>query len=812
MGKYWSINEIVSNLSGKGPGKYNNYTFGNNRWSNKFSIEIGDNQRVVISGSSISGEAAVKLMANYAMNNDINGGYVIASEPSNEAIKELTNAERQALIDNNIVVINAYTTDKNRTLKKALNNIDGVHRIDIKMKITDANGNPVTGSEAHVLPNQILKSAGARSASTIDLGNLQKKYTYKGKTYNVSYEIVEHYIDASGQFVKRTIDANTANEVVGSGYRNGLRSIKSYVSGGNKNLEEFASPVAQSYGLLTALSDLSITKSGTISSNLDYVVGEMNTIRKQERDSNFLTSLKTIGFSSADAIPGSIASNVEAYFGHIGEALTKLAKQTEITVSVAQAYADMDADLAGVKGEIMELPTAIIVPEYNADMFAHKDMKHIIYPVTAEDLDALFAYWAKKYNNPKSPLIGAGKYFIEAASIYGFDPLALVGICGQETGHGGKGANSRMNYRNFFGTNYVYRSIDPTSPDYKKSLSWTSRRGWTDFARGDTRLGILTSVDRINRLYYKKKGGTTPYLLDKVGYEGPIGVGSNKNTAYYHQVSDVMRQALNYIIKLHKDDGTPIQVVNTTGGEMPVYKLTNVNGKYVYTTDFDATKFLLTAESNIDSGVTVTPGTTMANNSGPVSTSPTASPARPSGGYSGGGTSPSTIAPVAPETTNTTEPVTPTEPVNTNTDVTPSVDNTSYNTNQPSYTSNIETTDDKEFVIDNVDIPKEEDIFEFPEDTTEIPSNQVIDNTIPSEDTTSNEEAYNNVKKGSNGLKTFATVAGFGAAVGAAGYGAYKYVEGMKERNQQSDNQNDENDDDRREDNLDDGEKNEFDV
>ena len=92
------------------------------------------------------------------------------------------------------------------------------------------------------------------------------------------------------------------------------------------------------------------------------------------------------------------------------------------------------------------------VPKYDTETFYNQKLTESVMELTAADFDRLFEKWAKDQSNPDSPLLGTGELFVKAAAAAGIDVLALVALCGKETGYGSKSAMDEMNQNNFFGS------------------------------------------------------------------------------------------------------------------------------------------------------------------------------------------------------------------------------------------------------------------------------------------------------------------------------------------------------------------------
>ena len=189
--------------------------------------------------------------------------------------------------------------------------------------------------------------------------------------------------------------------------------------------------------------------------------------------------------------------------------------------------------------EKVEEETKRVVPKYNQSVLANKNVREPLVELTGDDLNKLFEYWAQKTGNYNSPLRGKGEAFIEAAKANNLDPLLLIGICGIETGKGGKNAMGYMRNNNFFGMDY----IDPHGNG--KSVRYASKNHLYDTAEES----IMDCARRISEFYVDKHGATTAYKFGPVGYAGP------NNTAYGNKVAAIMKESLDYILE---NDGKEI--------------------------------------------------------------------------------------------------------------------------------------------------------------------------------------------------------------------------------------------------------------
>ena len=169
-----------------------------------------------------------------------------------------------------------------------------------------------------------------------------------------------------------------------------------------------------------------------------------------------------------------------------------------------------------------------IVPDYEIPFHGE-----ILEALGGLDLDRLFAHWAEMKNNPNSRIIGMGSAFIAASEATGLNPLALVGICGHETGRGGNGNPANwIENNNFFGIKYGNDGY------------WGHTRLYDNPADG-----VLAGAQRIRGFYYDGRGDRSIYAIDADGYDGYAGASN-----YSSSIASIMEESLNYIIET--SDGT----------------------------------------------------------------------------------------------------------------------------------------------------------------------------------------------------------------------------------------------------------------
>ena len=321
---------------------------------------------------------------------------------------------------------------------------------------------------------------------------------------------------------------------------------------------------------LKSLDDLTM-----ISNDQEYVVGAMNKIRGGIKNTSLLSNTGGTSCSSTTTVPTCAENFFYDYFTAVLNLLDKLRAETEKAITVGTKMEESDAELAnkaksqqkvvyvstggGVtntkpvstgSGTTVDTTTTTTpslskeerlakLKPYSVNSLKNKNICTKVYDITAEDLNRLFEYWAKKTGNYNSPLRGTGEAWIKACDATGLDPLTLVGICGEETGRGGFKGMGWMSKKNFFGMRY----IDPYGDGTGRSVKWAGE--YDLFNSVDD--AIMASAKRIKNFYYGQHGGHTMLNLAYAGYGGGSKATTTQREHYAQMWASVMKESLDYI-------------------------------------------------------------------------------------------------------------------------------------------------------------------------------------------------------------------------------------------------------------------------
>ena len=320
-------------------------------------------ENTMLMGFSYSAERTVPYAANYAANTGSSHFSTIIVESSCTPPTVLSEAQRRSLIDHDVTVFNVYQAKKQqRSLISPLHlqNYEGVHIVDVEINVKNSNG------DLHVLPYDVLLASGINNLAngSFDFNNLPKTFTvnrqsspYYGKTFDLDYKFIEHYLDENGNYVARELNANEVNKV------SGKTNIPGYDFDGiqtdNFTITKKESAAKQKYYGLQYLDKLSLHSTKPISSEYSYVESFVSQLRDQIKSTNFLENYSYFNFRSADGILSIIGEYIDKYYQIVGELMEDLASESESVLSYAQAMIDMDNDLSGQVGTISEGEAAL---------------------------------------------------------------------------------------------------------------------------------------------------------------------------------------------------------------------------------------------------------------------------------------------------------------------------------------------------------------------------------------------------------------------------------------------------------------------
>ena len=137
---------------------------------------------------------------------------------------KVSDEERQALIDNNAIVLNLHSTNRSilndqMSGGQYLTDYNGVHTIDVKLDFRYENGGD-PGDTHGVVYRYLIDNGLTDERSGMDWGSLPSTWTdpRDGTTYNVKINATEYYLDENGTYVYRGIeDLGELTHILNSG-------------------------------------------------------------------------------------------------------------------------------------------------------------------------------------------------------------------------------------------------------------------------------------------------------------------------------------------------------------------------------------------------------------------------------------------------------------------------------------------------------------------------------------------------------------------------------------------------------------------
>lgn len=505
-----------------------------------------DPSHSMIMGFSRTGGQSVHTTYKYITEYGVNGTYCVAVEPCFD--QWLAPDEITQFIDHDVTIINAYANGINNLSQR---NYEGVHMIDFNINITNS-PYPV-GSEnyywlSHTLIYDILAASGITNIANgnFDFTQLPTEFVGRdGETYQISYNLTEHYRNEEGQYVSRPLTLELANEVVGTNAFTGVKaediiqSDNEYLSQGLSLINAFIRT-----SRVEGIDTLGCSSTTSVPSKepdllFKMISSSMNILNKMGQE---LVSIGKVGnkFSDMDNFLANEADklNMDINSSLVPEIELKNYESRDIKSIIPE---DLLRELEDLKAQIdnnseenplvepEEKSTIREVHPYTVEYLHTKSMFESVCEITAEDLDRLFAHWAEIKHYPDSPLIGMGQYFVDAAAETGLDVMTLVGLCGVETGRGDPKADSWIHNDNFLGLRYTY----------DKNGKHTFYGGkYHLYTREET---MLAGAQRIVKYYYGVwHASSIKGLADVNGWTGASGTGIE----YAH----LMRESLDYML------------------------------------------------------------------------------------------------------------------------------------------------------------------------------------------------------------------------------------------------------------------------
>ena len=286
-----------------------------------------------------------------------------------------------------------------------------------------------------------------------------------------------------------------------------------------------------------------------VMSDDEYIAQETSKLKGSVSGSS-LTEVKNLSLSngSTTKYPRIDKDIYNTLIGAIRQLNSNITAELSAIVAAGLSYKELDNKLA--KQALSQLPSMPKIAGLdgtdvsmknppkdgwnNGDyVVSQKDIRESMYEITADDLDRLFTHWAEERHADTAPLIGLGKYFIDAATKYNVDPMVLVSICAHETGYGvSQNAMPKMNNHNFFGQLYTYK------PDGSGSTYWGSTVPLYD----SDEEAIDASVYRISKFYIDEHHAGTLEELARLynGDENDDQYVSNLKSIYVNQLKYIL--------------------------------------------------------------------------------------------------------------------------------------------------------------------------------------------------------------------------------------------------------------------------------
>lgn len=321
-----NINEV------SGWGTYVNNFMGN---LSKRLRNAGEDISTEYFGYSQSAERTLVNAGEYVSNGG-NVSNVVLVECSSAKQVRLLPQYKKALIKKNVVVINAYANPDNSMFNHYhfdSTQLEGIHILDLELKIKYKNVD--VSRTSHAIVDDILVKGGIYNVggTNFSFANLPTTYKKDGKKYTIEYSFTEHYLDSNNVYRKRKITSPLLADLIVAGYILDNETIKLFNSLRQIKPIEF------------------------LSSDLEFVLQKMNEIRSNAQNS-VLTLFKSSNAFGSDAsgIIANISNVTSTYLGYITDMHEKLATQTDVSVSAAKAYDDMDRDLSSNVGSIDIIP------------------------------------------------------------------------------------------------------------------------------------------------------------------------------------------------------------------------------------------------------------------------------------------------------------------------------------------------------------------------------------------------------------------------------------------------------------------------
>ena len=204
-----------------------------------------------------------------------------------------------------------------------------------------------TSSKEHILNNQDVLS-----------GNLVECLLGYEDTFNTDptknkpgYRLYQ-YDPNKKEFVSVPFSnmVGSSNEVIEIPDLDALKTTDDFKVTKTKN------PLIDEYGHLGNLCDLKINSPTVISSDYEYLLSSVNSIRGQISRTTFLSGLDNINLRSAGDLMAIINQYLNLFYCISGELLESLSLETEAVISYAQAMVDMDNSISKDASLITEIP------------------------------------------------------------------------------------------------------------------------------------------------------------------------------------------------------------------------------------------------------------------------------------------------------------------------------------------------------------------------------------------------------------------------------------------------------------------------
>ena len=389
--------------------------------SNTFNIP----NNVLYEGHSLGADFCVHSAAYHAMIHPEDNINVLAVNP--DWNYEISEAERQAFINSDAKVMYVFSQKTFLNRRNVYNeSFNGVHLYDFIVNLDDSF---YEKDGEHNVPKILLTECGFSDLANgdFDFTTLPTEYTYSrtGKTYKVSYEVIEHYVNENGEYVTRNISLDELNQVYGCGpyYGGVIQSDNEYLGQCLTQINSRITQLSNSVFTLNVSSTTSIpAKEVALLNSLMNAIKDLCEKMRQE-----LVTMGKIGNKFND-LNIRLESEAAALMASFKSPVASTLLDVPIKDIVNYDY-DLDQLIKDYNQYVEEV-------QAQANLYTTEDLRnkslHDRANITAEDIENAIV----RFGGENSLLRGMGEYYIQAANETGLDPLFLLALSANETGWG----------------------------------------------------------------------------------------------------------------------------------------------------------------------------------------------------------------------------------------------------------------------------------------------------------------------------------------------------------------------------------------